>query len=62
MRFARFLSGGFITAIVVNSLERKLEKCNAVQCIKYWQIKNCCKVLATWNFCKVEKILKGRLE
>ena len=26
VRFASFLSGGFITAIVVNSLERKLAK------------------------------------
>ena len=31
--FASFLSGGFITAIVVNSLERKLLKGTSVQCV-----------------------------
>ena len=31
VHFASFLSGGFITAIVVNSLERKLAKCTSVQ-------------------------------
>jgi hypothetical protein len=31
MRFVNFLSGGFITAIVVNPLERKWEKCTSVQ-------------------------------
>ena len=30
MRFASFLSGGFITVIVVNPLEKKLEKCTSV--------------------------------
>ena len=35
MRFASFLSGGFITAIVVNSPERKLAKCTYVHCIAY---------------------------
>jgi hypothetical protein len=33
--FASFLSGGFITAIVVNSPERKLAKCTYVHCIAY---------------------------
>ena len=33
MRFASFLSGGFITAIVVNSPERKLTKRTSVRCI-----------------------------
>ena len=32
VRFASFLSGGFITANVVNPLERKLAKCTSVQC------------------------------
>ena len=32
VRFASFLSGGFITAIVVNSLERKLANRTSVQC------------------------------
>ena len=32
MRFASFLSGGFITAIVVNPPERKLAKRTSVQC------------------------------
>ena len=32
MRFARFLSGGFITAIEVNPPERKLAKCTSVHC------------------------------
>ena len=31
VRFARFLSGGFITAIVANPLERKLAKRTSVQ-------------------------------
>ena len=31
MHFASFLSGGFITAIVVNSLELKLVKSTSVQ-------------------------------
>jgi hypothetical protein len=31
MRFANFLSGGFITAIVVNPPEKKLEKRTSVQ-------------------------------
>jgi hypothetical protein len=31
MRFASFLSGGFITAIVVNPPERKLAKRTSVQ-------------------------------
>ena len=30
VRFTRFLSGGFITAIVVNPPERKLAKCTSV--------------------------------
>jgi predicted CDP-diglyceride synthetase/phosphatidate cytidylyltransferase len=33
VRFVSFLSGGFITAIVVNSPERKLAKRTSVQCI-----------------------------
>ena len=33
--FAGFLSVGFITAIVVNSPERKLAKRTSVQCLKY---------------------------
>ena len=32
MRFASFLSGGFITASVANPPESKLAKCNSVQC------------------------------
>ena len=32
MRFASFLSGGFITAIVVNPPERKLAKRTSVDC------------------------------
>ena len=32
VRFASFLSGGFITTIVVNSPERKLAKCTSVHC------------------------------
>ena len=34
VRFASFLSGGFITAIVVNPLERKLAKRTSVQCLE----------------------------
>ena len=34
VRFASFLSGGFITVIVVNSPEKKLEKRNSVKCTK----------------------------
>ena len=34
VRFASFFSGGFITAIVVNPLERKLKKCTSVHCAK----------------------------
>jgi hypothetical protein len=30
VRFASLLSGGFITAIVVNPTERKLAKCTSV--------------------------------
>ena len=37
VRFASFLSGGFITAIVVNLLERKLIKRTSVQCALYCQ-------------------------
>ena len=33
MSFARFLSGGFITALVVNPLERKLAKRTSVKCL-----------------------------
>ena len=36
-RGANFLSGGFITAIVVNSPEMKLAKRTSVQCL------DCCK-------------------
>ena len=32
MRFASFLSGGFITAMVVNPPERRLAKCTSVHC------------------------------
>ena len=32
VRFVSFLSGGFITAIVVNPPERKLAKCTSVHC------------------------------
>ena len=32
VRFASFLFGGFITAIVVNPPEKKLAKCTYVQC------------------------------
>ena len=34
MRFASFLSGGFITVIVVNPPEKKLAKRTSVQCLK----------------------------
>ena len=34
VRFVSFLSGGFITAILVNPLERKLTKRTSVQCKK----------------------------
>jgi hypothetical protein len=34
VRFASFLSGGFITAIVVNSRESKLAKRTSVHCAK----------------------------
>ena len=34
VRFASFFSGGFITAIVVNPPESKLEKRTTVHCIK----------------------------
>ena len=40
VRFASFLSGGFNTDIVVNSLERKLAKRISVQCVELklmWQ-------------------------
>ena len=33
VRLANFLSGGFITAIVVNPLERKLAKRTSVHCV-----------------------------
>ena len=33
MRFVSFFSGGFITAIVVNPLQRKLAKRISVQCM-----------------------------
>ena len=35
VRFVSFFSGGFITAIIVNPPERKLEKHTSVQCIIY---------------------------
>ena len=35
VRFASFLSGGFITAIAVNLPERKLAKCTSVHCMKW---------------------------
>ena len=34
VRFASFLSGGFITSIVVDSQERKLAKRTSVQCVE----------------------------
>ena len=34
VHFASFLSGGFITAIVVNPPERKLAKRTSVECIE----------------------------
>ena len=33
MGFASFLSGGFITVIVVNPPEKKLAKCTSVHCL-----------------------------
>ena len=36
MRFASFLSGGFVIAIVVNPPERKLAKRTAVQWLKLY--------------------------
>ena len=38
VHFASFLSSGFITAIVVNTPERKLAKRTSVQCVKSMQI------------------------
>ena len=35
VRFSSLLSGGFITAIVVNPMESKLAKCTSVQCLKH---------------------------
>ena len=35
LHFATFLSGGFITALVVNPLERKLAKCISVHCLNF---------------------------
>ena len=32
VRFSRFFSGGFITAIVVNPPKKKLAKCTSVNC------------------------------
>ena len=32
MRFASFLAGGFITAIAVNPMERKLDKRTSMHC------------------------------
>ena len=38
VRFASLLSGGFITAVVVNQPERKLAKRTSVQCLlTFWQ-------------------------
>ena len=36
LRFACFLSGGFITAILVNPLERKQAKRTSVKCAKHY--------------------------
>ena len=36
VRFASFLSGGFVTAIVVNPLKRKLEKRTSVGFRPWW--------------------------
>ena len=35
VQFANFFSGGFITTIVVNSLERKLAKHTSVRCVTF---------------------------
>ena len=47
VRFSSFFSGGFITAIVVNPSERKLEKRTSVQWIelKFWLLVGCDKRL-----------------
>ena len=37
VRFASFLSGGFITAIVVNPPERKLATRTSVQCVSCYE-------------------------
>ena len=39
MRFANFLAGGFITAIVVNPLERKLAKRTSMHCVLIAELK-----------------------
>ena len=60
--FASFLSGGFITAIVVNPLERKLSKRTSVHLSKDWYI---CKIVNSLvsNFASVlfDFVLRERL-
>jgi hypothetical protein len=57
VRFSSFLSGGFITAIVVNPPERKLAKHTSVQCRegrhksksgRESRLKHCSKLNATY--------------
>ena len=43
MRFASFLSGGFITTIVVNPPERKLAKRTSVHCAAGFWVETCSK-------------------
>ena len=38
VRFTSFLSGGFITAIVVNATEKKLAKCTSVHSTSYLRV------------------------
>ena len=40
VRFASLLSGGLITAIVVNPPESKLAKRTSVHCLKQWSMVN----------------------
>ena len=66
MRFASFFSGGFITAIVVNPPERKLEKRTSVQWLeiyRHFSMKLLVKssvnsVQEAWAKCFVVHVLK----
>ena len=51
MRFVSFLSGGFITVIVVNPLDRKLAKRTSVHCSTYF---------AHLEYCHIRKTLESQ--